>query len=252
MRALDRVVSILEAVSHGAATVTPTVVASRIGLSMSTVSRLMRQMADQGLLDRAADGSTYRLGVRLLRIAEASLQPDDMVEAALPEMQHLRDVTHETVTLFVARGSMRICLAQIQSDQPVRRVVPVGFTAPLHAGATGEVLLAGMARGERERYLADIQMSNGELKALRERLALIDERGFAISEQSWVSDVSAIAAGIWEEETLAASLSIAGPSYRFTREVMDQATGELVGAAERISQRITPVAVGVRRARFET
>src|SRR3954452_4002775 len=113
MRALDRVVSILEAVADGGSPVTPTVVASRVGLSLSTVSRLMRQMADQGLLDRARDGADYKIGVRLLRIVESSLRPDDMVEAALPEMQHLGDVIRETVTLFVQRGNMRICLAQI-------------------------------------------------------------------------------------------------------------------------------------------
>jgi DNA-binding IclR family transcriptional regulator len=238
MRALDRVVSILEAVADGGSPVTPTIVASRVGLSLSTVSRLMRQMADQGLLDRASDESVYRVGVRLLRIAEASLEPDDMVEAALPEMRHLRDVTRETVTLFVARGNMRICLAQIQSDQPIRRVVPVGFTAPLHAGATGEVLLAGLSRKERDRYLADLHMSSADLNALRGRLATIAETGYATTVKGWIEDVSAIAAGIRQDDAMVASLSVAGPSYRFTRRVIDQHTAEVTSAAERISRRI--------------
>jgi DNA-binding IclR family transcriptional regulator len=245
MRALDRVVSILEAVADGGAPVTPTIVASRVGLSLSTVSRLMRQMADQGLLDREVDGSAYRVGVRLLRIAESSLQPDDLVEAALPEMRHLRDLMGETVTLFVARGNMRICLAQIQSHQPIRRVVPVGFTAPLHAGATGEVLLACLPRTERDRYLADLQMSSAELNALRARLATIAETGYAVTAKGWIEDVTALAAPIRGDRGTLASLSVAGPSYRFTQETIEAHRGEVVAAAERISRRISTPITGV-------
>jgi IclR family acetate operon transcriptional repressor len=241
MRALDRVVSILEAVAESRNSLTPTVVASRIGLSLSTVSRLMRQMADQGLLDRSTTDSSYTLGIRLLQIAQTALEPDDFVEAALPEMKHLRDLTGETVSLFVRRGDMRICLAQIQSTQPVRRVVPVGFTTQLHRGATGEVLLAGMPRVELDRYLADLHISSSELQALRARLEAIRGRGFAMAVNAWIADVSAIAAGVCEGETVIASLSVAGPSYRFTPDVMEQFAGDVLAAVQRISTRISSV-----------
>jgi DNA-binding IclR family transcriptional regulator len=201
----------------------------------------MRQMADQGLLDRSLSDSSYVLGVRLLHIAQAALEPNDVVQAALPEMQHLRDVTRETVSLFVRRRDVRICLAQIQSDQPVRRVVPVGFTAELHGGATGKVLLAGMEPAERDRYLADLHVSTATLNALRARLAAISERGFDMAVDEWVDEVSAMAAGVFEGETIAASLSVAGPSYRFTPDVMGGFTDELVAAAQRISRRITSI-----------
>lgn len=240
MRALDRVVAILEAVATHRNPPTPTVVAARIDLSLSTVSRLMRQMCDLGLLDRDASGA-YALGVRLLRISQAALEPSDLVEVALPEMQHLRELTGETVTLFVRRGNSRICLAQAQSEQAVRRVVPVGFTAPLHAGATGEALLAGIAPVEREQYVAALPLPEAERHALRERLTTISEHGFAMSSEAWLPEVAAIAAGVFESSTIVASLSVAGPSYRFTEERMRGFVDELLATAGRISSRIAPM-----------
>jgi DNA-binding IclR family transcriptional regulator len=239
MRALDRVVSILEAVAANRSALTPTIVATRIGLSSSTVSRLMRQMADQGLLDRSEIDSSYTLGVRLLHMVQDALEPDDFVEAALPEMRHLRDVTGETVCLFVPRRDMRICLAQIQSNRPVRRVVPVGFTTELHRGATGEVLLAYLPRPARERYLGELRVSSDELNALRARLETIRRQGYGIGVNAWVDGVSAIAASVVDGETIIAALTIAGPSYRFTSEVMEQHVSDLIGAANRISARIS-------------
>jgi IclR family transcriptional regulator, acetate operon repressor len=245
MRALDRVVAILEAVAESRGSMTPTVVAVRTGLSLSTVSRLMRQMADRGLLDRSPSDGTYTLGVRIIRMAQTTLEPDDFVEAALPEMRHLRDVTGETVSLFVRRRDMRICLAQIQSTRPVRRVVPVGFTADLHRGATGEVLMAGLSRAELERYLADLRLSANEIRLLRARLERIRDTGFAMAANAWIEDVSAIAAAVYDGDALIAAVSVAGPSYRFTTEVMQGFVEEVVRAAGRISNRISPMAAVV-------
>jgi IclR family transcriptional regulator, acetate operon repressor len=243
MRALDRVIAILEAVADSPQPLTPTVVAARSELSLSTVSRLMRQMADQGLLNRSPASGAYELGVRILRIAQAALQPNDLVQAALPEMQHLRNLTRETASLFVRRGDVRICLAQIQSDQPIRRVVPVGFTTELHGGATGEVLLAGMTAAEREHYIVALPMSAAALTALRARLEEIDSRGFTMAVGGWIEEVSAMAAPILENNATVASLSVAGPSYRFTLEVMEQFTDELVSAARRVSRRLAATAI---------
>jgi len=241
MRALDRMVSILEAVADSKNSQTPTIIAARIGLSLSTVSRLMRHMADQGLLDRSEIDSSYTLGVRLLRMVQTALEPDDFVEAALPEMRHLRDVTGETVSLFVPRRDMRICLAQIQSNHPVRRVVPVGFTTELRGGATGEVLLASLPRVARDRYLGELRISSTELKALRARLDAIRQRGYAMAVGAWIEGVSAVAAGVFEGETIIAALSVAGPSYRFTTEVMEQHVNEVIAAAGRISRRVSGI-----------
>jgi IclR family acetate operon transcriptional repressor len=141
----------------------------------------------------------------------------------------------ETVSLFVRRGDVRICLAQVQSHKPIRRVVPVGFTTSLHHGATGEVLLAGLSDRELNEYTENAQLSASEIAELRRKLDNIRLTGFSIASGSWIEDVSGIAAPIFEGNEIIASLSVAGPTYRFTHALLEAWTQSVCDAASQIS-----------------
>src|SRR5215470_8104426 len=142
MRALERLVAVLETVAAGRGPVSPSAVAGKIGLSLSTTSRLMGELAQEGMLELADGRGRYVLGPRLISLAHAALDGRDLAEVATPLLRDLRELTGETVALHVRRNGDRVCIANAESRHQVRRVVPVGATVPLHTGATGEVLLA--------------------------------------------------------------------------------------------------------------
>jgi DNA-binding IclR family transcriptional regulator len=187
---------------------------------------MMRDLAEHGLLQRLEPDGSYVLGTRLVEIARSALRPADLVEAALPIMKDLRNSTGETVALHVRRMTARICVAQVQSQQPIRRVVPVGFTVPVHYGATGEVLLGGMSTAELDGYLGTLGLSAQDRRALMDRLKLLDERGWLTATESWAPGLAGVAAPVRVAGRTVASLSVSGPSYR-----LDEVTLRMMGPA---------------------
>lgn len=238
MRALDRVIAILEAVAAGGGPVSTAAVASQVGVSLSTVSRLMRELAEQGLLDREGPSGTYMLGDRLMALVRTATEPSDLLRIALPVMASLRDKTQETISLHVRSGDSRVCIAEVQSLKPVRRVVPLGLVLPLHFGATGEVLLAGLPPAVIRDYLTRVKLPAHESKALRSRLDECRKNGWSMAIDSWAEGLAGIAAQVRSGDTAFASLAVSGPSFRWTASAMNQHREAVVAAARSISVRM--------------
>ena len=52
MRALERLIAILEAVADHSSDATTTSISTRVGLSLSTTARLVRELEQEGLIER--------------------------------------------------------------------------------------------------------------------------------------------------------------------------------------------------------
>lgn len=240
MRTLERVVGILEVVAENPAPMTASAVAGAVGLSLSTTSRLMRELSEEGLLERGYEGGAYSLGARVLSLARAALQPSDLLEAAIPEMQALRDLTGETVSLHVRRGGSRVCMAQVQSPHPVRRVVPVGFMAPLHIGATGEMLLAQASTHEVDAYLEEVGLSRAKRSEVKRRVKAARDQGWAAAVDALAEGLSGVSVAIGNGEEILAALTVSGPANRWTMEVMENVVPDVHASAARISRALRP------------
>ena len=119
VRALERFAAILEAVAENGGDASPKTVSTHTGLSLSSTSRLMRMLADDGFLQRQGKSGAYSLGGRFLAIARSSNDDDGILRQALPLMEALRDSTGETVSLHVAAETLRT-MHRRGSEPPVR------------------------------------------------------------------------------------------------------------------------------------
>ncbi len=244
MRALVRIVAILEAVAT-AQPATVTSVAARVGLSVPTASRLMRELVDEGLLDRSDATGAYALGGRLIAIARTASEGNPLLEIALPIMEEIRNLTEETVSLHVRAGQARLCIAEVQSRHAVRRVVPVGLTLPLHYGGTGEVLLANLDESERDDYLRQLNLSTSERRRLETRLAKTRATNYAIAVGAFERELAGFAVPVSTSDGQVAALAVSGPSSRWTPSVMRRHAKRIQHLATQISAR----ALGLRAVR---
>src|SRR5690349_13774600 len=126
---LDKAVAVLDAVERGPRSLPELVAAT--GLPRATAHRLALALSAHGLAGRDADGR-FVLGPRFTaaRIAEA----------ARPALAALRELTGESVQLYVRRGGQRLCVASLDSPNELRTSVPVGALLPLDRGSAGAVL----------------------------------------------------------------------------------------------------------------
>lgn len=145
IRVIERAVKILDCFVGARGTLGITELSKQTRLSKSTVHHFVTSLVETGLL--APDGSSrrYRLGPKLAQLGNAFVQSTDLRDLAVPALTALRDLTDETATLHVKFGEERVTMAQVVSNQGIRRVMDLGLSRPVYLGAVGIVLMGDMA-----------------------------------------------------------------------------------------------------------
>ena len=131
-----------------------TEIASRVDLHKSTVHRLLASLEGKGFIIRDPASEKYKLGYRVWELSANLMQSDDMSVVLLPEMERLRDLVGETISLYVRDGNERIRIQAVQSRLAIRRVAPIGARLPLIVGASSKILVAFADKSVQDEILA--------------------------------------------------------------------------------------------------
>ena len=92
--------------------------------------------------------------------------------------------------------------------------MPVGFWVPVHQGATGEVLLAGMSTPALDRYVEGLQIDAEQTHELLKRVASARTEGWALGVERWMPGLSGIATGVFWQTEVVGSMTVSGPAAR--------------------------------------
>lgn len=207
--------------------------AAELGVSRSTVHRLLATLAAEGFVEHDPVARCYRPGPRLGAIGVSLTQNlDGSVPAAT--LRALARATGETVHLAVLRGDHVLYLSSVESEQSVRTRSRVGWTLPTHATAAGKALLSALDDQEVMRIYPDEVIPEGTRSKhvrradLLAELELVRAGGYATNRGESEPDVSAVAAVLRDQEGRAASaLVVTAPRSR-GGEAWMRRTGEIV------------------------
>src|SRR4051794_27359358 len=111
--------------------------ARRIGVNASTASRLLATLEAGRMVERAP-GGPYRLGLRLVALADGVLARLDVRELARPRLRALVEHTGETATLSVPGAAEAITVDFVAAESSVMSVARLGRPSVGHATAAGE------------------------------------------------------------------------------------------------------------------
>lgn len=241
VRAVERALDILLCFAKSPRELSLSEISREVGLHKSTTLRLLISLQSKGFVRKQSGSDKYILGWSVLELLGNVYLSDELTTLALPEMTSLRDVTGETVSLYIRSGIERIRIQAVESNEPIRNVVAIGKTYPLYVGASGKVLLAfadGAVVDEvfsREKMPADFD--HGEL---RRQLDNIRSEGYAVSIQERDAGAAAMAAPVFgRNHECIAAVSISGPVSRFTTEKMQQHVDALLQAAEWLTKMLS-------------
>ena len=207
---LDRAMVVLEAVERGARSFTQIV--EWTGLTRSTTHRLVKSLEAHGLL-LAAGGRGYRLGPRLLGLAEAAMRDLPLRDVAHPALEELAAATAESAQLYVRDGDHRVCIDAVESANELRTIVAVGASLPLTRGSAGKVLLAWADDRDLERIARTLRPD--EATTLRRQVGTSRRRGWAASVGEREAGVASVSAPVFDAGgSLLAAVSVSGPAGR--------------------------------------
>jgi IclR family KDG regulon transcriptional repressor len=239
---LQHVVAILDCFSPDHPELGVREVARLANLSTSTAGRLMAEMKGIGILQQNAATRGYALGSRILSWSGVYMDSLDLRTVALPLMEDLRRITSETVSLYLLDGSERLCVERMESRHTVRMVSRVGHRLPLYAGSAGKAILAFLSAERVEQILSATDLKPltphtlVDSDSLQAELANTRRLGYAVSHGEWIAEASGVAAPIFRKGAeVIGSLSISGPSSRFTPHKVQKYAADIVQAAGQIS-----------------
>jgi DNA-binding IclR family transcriptional regulator len=231
IQSLDRGLRILDELAARGPELGVTDLALRLGVHKSTASRLLATLRDHDLVDQNPQTEKFRLAHGLVRLARALLQ-------------ELGDATRETVNLAVADGDLIVHIDQITPPQQVVNVNWVGKHVPLHCTSNGKVLLAWLPQKDRTRILRRALQRYTprtivDPKLLAKQLERVREDGYAFTLGELEVGLNAVAAPVRSPDGDAvAVVSVSGPSYRVTPQLLTELGERTRDVADAISRRL--------------
>jgi DNA-binding IclR family transcriptional regulator len=236
IEASQRAIAILDAIAE-AGEVGTNELARLTGLPPSTVSRQLGTLASAGLVEQDAGSGRYRLGIHVVRLANAVLARLDVRRVARPHLEDLVRITGETATLHVPGDEDAVTVDFVPSAHFVQHVSQLGRPSIAHATSAGKVMLAfterPLPRGPLRAYTPRTITTVPELTAEIER---VRRQGYAEALEEREPGLAAVAAPVWSSTgALAAIVALQGPTARFRRAEVRAAVAPLLERARMIS-----------------
>ncbi len=201
-----------------------TEIAKSVSLHKSTVYRLLHTLERKGFLIKNKVNEKYRLGFKIWELSTNLSGINDPATVFLPEMERLRNLLDETVSLYVRDGYERIRIQSIESNQSLRRVAPIGERLSLALGASSKVLISYEDKIIQVKILKQLEESYEiNIKKFEEIIKEVKKLGYATSFEERAIGAVAIACPIFDRQNnIISALSVSGPVNRLTHDKLQE------------------------------
>lgn len=224
VQSVERTLDLVEALANAQGEVSITHLASRTGLHVSTVHRLLSTLVHRGYVRQNRETSRYYLGSKLALLAEGAPRYTDLRLRARPALQWLTDLANETSNLVVLEDTAAVYIDQVQCKQVVRLFTAIGNRVPLQCTAAGKALLAWLPTERREATIDRLEFRAYTPRTIASRSALLSaldavrRNGYALDEEEYQLGVRCVAVPSIDASGQAlAAISISAPSMRLNR-----------------------------------
>lgn len=250
IKVLDKAIRILELLAQSNGGVRLKDVISVASLNKSTALRILRALESHELAARNGSGA-FVLGSRVLWWENCFRRNFELLAVVRPLLEKLRDETGETVTFSILMGQQTVVIDQVVSRNVTSTRFELGLSAPLHAGASGRVILAHMSQHEQKRFLRSPHLRHLTDQTITSRVKLERElkkcrvKGFTVSRGERTPNTCSIAAPVVAcAGEVAGVVSIIGPADRLRQVAIKSIAPILVSETQALGEQIRRALIG--------
>lgn len=226
-QAVDRLVTIIDAV-RDEAPASLARIARAVDLSEPTTLRYLAALQHHRIVRREPDSGAFSLGMRLYEWGESARGAYDPRQMAAPVLDNLWQEFGETVELAGREADGRLIVLDVrQGRHGISYLTRVGDIEPWHSTSLGKSLLAAMPEQQAHEVIKGLSLARftehtiTKATALKRELAMTRERGYALDNQENEVGSRCVGVAVRDRSGEAAfAISVSGPIYRFTDEVM--------------------------------
>lgn len=222
----------------------------RLELHKNNVFRLLATLEERGYIEQCAETERYRLGTRCLELGQSFNRTRSLLRRARPVLESLAAESGETAHLGTLQEFEVLHLDAQAAGELVVAGERVGRRLPAHCTALGKSLLAhagDKALREFDRHVvADARLPSLTDRTITDRdkffehLRSVAGEGIAIDLEECVPGLCCVAAPVFGASgSPVAALSVSGPAFRLTEDVLRRDIAPAVQkAAELLSRQL--------------
>lgn len=197
-------------------------IAAATEMTASTTLKILDTLVMIGYVQRSKE-KNYRLGSKLIKYANHSVEELDLVERSLPHLEVLQTKADETIHLGVLAANEILYVNKLEpKHQTIRMSSKVGITRPLYSSAMGKAVLALFSEEEVADYLADtplIAYTENTITnpfQLKKELARSRAEQVAFDDEEMEQEIYCIGAALIHDGAVVGAFSVSLPKYRLT------------------------------------
>lgn len=241
VEAVARGLDLLRAFEPAKPSMTMSELAAAANLARPTTARVLHTLEALGYV-RSHNGN-FTLTPRVLELGMAYIQATDIWDLTRPHMERLVAQTHESSSVAQLDGSDIVYVARVAVPKLIALVVRIGTRFPAATTSLGKVLLSDLSDEDVAAVLSEPSRTgitprhSPSPSELREQLAEIRERGWALTDQELANGIRSIATPIRDGSgrTRAALNVTVHASETSTEKLRDEHLPRLLAAAGAIS-----------------
>jgi IclR family transcriptional regulator, KDG regulon repressor len=224
--------------------------ARRTGLSKGTVHRLLVTLGSRRMVEQDPETARWRIGWRLYEFGAGLTGDSELARCARTSLDQLAEQTQETALLGVLADDEVLYLDKTDARGPVPMLTRPGRRSPLHASASGKVLLAfagdDVVRRILERGLVQrTPRTVTDPDRLHAMLRRVREEDFAKADGENEVALSSISVPVHGPGgRVVGAMTLAGPSSRFGPARISRLTPRLRAAAAATTDLLCPDPAG--------
>lgn len=219
--------------------------ARRLDINRGRMFRILKTLESRDWVVFDTQTQSYRLGWRLLSIANRIREHLDVRNEAVETIKQLAIKTGDTAHLAVLYGQYSVTIEQFSGAFIMQVKDFTGVPIPLNVGGAPKVLLAHLPAGEQERIIESMEMTRftantiTDKDQLRKTLEEIRRQGYSLDNQDYEDGVYAIGAPVLDHSRqVVAAISVSIPESRFSPERKKEIIPLVVQAAREVSIRL--------------
>ena len=241
VQVLERALALLDALGAANREVGPAELAGILHLHKSTIHRLLKVLEGYRFVRRNPQGK-YDLGLKLFELGNMSVSRFSLPRRAEPFLKDVVRDTGETAQICVLNNIQMVSIANADAPWLLRAI---GHRGELHSSASGKAFLAFLPRPAQDVLLSRLTLTKfthntiTTLSALKSELTRVRRKGFAVNNEEVEAGVRCIGAPIFDHNSrVIATLSIAGPVFRMTKDRVPELARIVVNVANALSSEL--------------
>jgi DNA-binding IclR family transcriptional regulator len=193
--ALEKGLEIIELLADAAEPLSTRVIAEQLGRSKGEIFRMVYVLVERGYLVRSSATDELSLSNRLFELGMRTPRSRQLMEVAVPAMEHLSDATGQSAHLVVINRGETVVIATAVGGADINFTLRLGYRRPALDATSGQIIVAFQDRARRAQLIKDsLSLSHAKIDTaeLTAQLDAIADRGYLIAESHDVVGVTDI------------------------------------------------------------